>query len=231
MCLIIERDPNIVLPFEKFKTAIENNSDGYGLSFPDGNKLAVLRSKETPDPEKLYRFINEELIDKKLMIHLRYTTVGDTNLRNAHPFPILERKVDGIDLRMAHNGTLGKYKLKADKGESDTRAFVRDFVRPLFKRMAKAIGPEALLEDEFTKRLLEDQLTTASVLTFIDSNGSSLVCNEKGNGGFREEGVYYSNKYSFNENHRKPTPPTVWTPVKRKASWGANYTNPLVDYP
>lgn len=204
MCLIIEREPNFEIPFEKFKSAVTNNPHGYGLSFPDDKGLTVFRSPKEPDPEKLYRMVNEELKDKKLLIHLRYTTVGETNMRNAHPFPILEKKSDGIDLRMAHNGTLSKYKPR-ESTESDTRVFVKKFVRPLFKRMVKAVGPEALLQDDFLKILLEDQLTSASVLTFLDSDGKSLICNETGNGGKKEDGWYYSNTYSFNPRHREPT--------------------------
>jgi len=212
MCLIIEREPHFELPYKKFETAILNNPDGYGLSFPDDKGLSVFRTPEEPDPEKLYRLINEELIDKKIMLHLRYTTVGDTILKNAHPFPILEKRVDGLDLRMAHNGTLGKYRPKTTSVESDTRVFVREFVRPLFKRMARGMEPDELLNDPFLKKLLEDQLTNSSVLTFLDSEGNSLICNETGNGGKKEEGWYYSNTYSFNPKHREPTTPVTYLP-------------------
>lgn len=205
MCLIIEREPHFEIPYEKFESAVINNPDGYGLSFPDDKGLSVFRTHKEPDPEKLYRVINEELIDKKLMLHLRYTTVGKTVLRNAHPFPVLERKTDGIDLRMAHNGTLGKYRPKTGSVESDTRVFVKEFVRPLFKRMSRAMEPEELLTDPFLKRLLEDQLTSASVLTFLDGQGNSLICNETGNGGKKEDKWYYSNTYSFNPKYRTPT--------------------------
>lgn len=209
MCLIIQRKPNFEIPYQKFETAILNNPDGYGLSYPvqDG-RLITLRSADKPDPEELYRLVNEELLEQDLMVHLRYTTVGDTILRNAHPFPILERDKDGIDLRMSHNGTLHKYRPDARSGstESDTRVFVREFVRPLFKRLARGMEPEELLSDDFTKKLLEDKLTTMSVLTFLDGNGNSLICNEEGNGGKKEEKWYYSNTYSFDPKHRvKPT--------------------------
>jgi hypothetical protein len=217
MCLIIQRDPNFEIPYEKFESAIKVNPDGYGLAFADGGRLVTLRDPSTPDPEVLYRHINEDLIDKKLMLHLRFTTAGETNLRNAHPFPILEKKVDGIDLRMAHNGTLFSYKSKAAKWESDTRAFVRLYVRPLFKRMAKAVSPEELLKDGFIKELLEDKLTTNSVLTFIDGEGSTLICNETGNGGKKESGWYFSNSYSFNSSHRTKvvTPPVTYSSSSR----------------
>ena len=216
MCQIIQRKPNFVIPYNKFEASIINNPDGYGLTFPDDKGLTVLRSQETPDPEKLYRMVNEELIDRHIMLHLRFTTAGETNLRNAHPFPVLEKATDGIDLRMAHNGTLHKYKTAANKGESDTRCFVRTYVRPLFKRLIKGMDASELLNDEFVAKLLDDQLTTASVLTFIDSEGNTLNVNPTGNGGKQEEDWYYSNTYSFNERHRLP---------KTKVTTGTTYTN------
>lgn len=211
MCLIIERQPNFEIPYDKFESAIINNPDGFGLAYPDDGELRVIRSHREPDPEKLYRLINEELKEVPLSVHLRFTTAGATNLRNAHPFPILEKNRDGIDLRMAHNGTLNKWKMRANGDDSDTRAFVKGFVRPLFKRLARGMSPEELISDEFVKELLEEQLSAASVLSFIDGNGNTLTCNETGNGGKREEGWWYSNTYSFNPKHRV-NPTTTTTP-------------------
>ena len=207
MCIIIQRKPEFVIPYDKFEASVLNNPDGYGLAFNGDKGLEVIRSPTAPDVDKLYRFINEELIDKELMLHLRFTTAGATNLRNAHPFPILEKRTDGIDLRMCHNGTLGKYRTKAQGDESDTRNFVKTYVRPLFKRLVRGMEPEELLSDPFVKELLEDQITAASVLTFFDSEGNSLICNPEGNGGKQEEGWYYSNTYSFNPKHRVSVSP------------------------
>lgn len=218
MCLIIQRDPGFEIPFDKFSSAVKVNPDGFGLSYPDNGKLITLRDHNKPDAEKLYRLVNEELIDHPLLIHLRYTTAGETILRNSHPFPILEKEKDGVDLRMAHNGTLSKYKpLATEKSsESDTRRFVKEFVRPLFKRLAKGMEPEELLNDPFTKKLLEDQLNASSVLSFIDSEGHTLQCNATGNGGSQDEGWYYSNTYSFKEDHR--------TQVRKYSSGWTSYS-------
>lgn len=204
MCLIIQRPAKVELDFEKFKTAVMNNPHGYGLAVPDGNgNLITIRDHNKPDAEDLYKFIHEEFKDQRVMVHLRYTTAGATNLRNAHPFPILEKSVDGVDLRMAHNGTLPAY--KGNTSESDTRRFVKQYVRPLFKRLRKGMDIEDILTDPFIHKLLDDKLTSASVLTFIDGNGNTLEVNAKGNGGmYLDNGVYYSNTYSFNKTHREP---------------------------
>jgi predicted glutamine amidotransferase len=208
VCLIIQRPAHAKLDFEKFKTAVENNPDGFGISAAEGfGGLITIRDVSKWKTDELFKLVDEEFIDVPLLVHLRYTTAGATNLRNAHPFPVLEYEADGVDLRMAHNGTLAAYKSNTD--ESDTRRFVRTFVRPLFKRLIKGMDIEQILKDDFTKQLLETQLTGSSVLSFIDGFGNMLNVNDLKNGGFYDEqGVYFSNKYSFDDWHRKPSWPT-----------------------
>lgn len=207
MCVIIERQPNFEIPYDDFESATHVNPDGYGIAIPDGNgKLSVIRSHKKPDPQELYSLINNELIDTKLLIHLRYTTVGKTDMRNAHPFPVLEYKIHGVDIRMAHNGTIGAFKPSGTDTSSDTRHFVKNYVRPLFQRLIKSMTSEEILSDPFVEWLLSDQIPKSSVLSFMDGYGNTMTIHEEGNGGKREEGWYYSNKYSFNRKHREPAP-------------------------
>ena len=206
MCIIIQREPGFVIPREKFDNCVINNPDGWGLSASDGKgSLVTVRevAEGGTDANKLYEMLNDEFKDDRVLLHLRYNTAGKTILRNAHPFPILEYNTDGLDLRMAHNGTIHKYK-DAGSDLSDTRNFVLRFVRPLFKRMAEGVGLENLLSDPFIKELLEDKIPTASVLSFLDGLGNTLNINALGNGGGEEEGWYFSNKYSFDPKHRVP---------------------------
>ena len=223
MCLILLREPNVTLDRGKFDTAVLNNLDGWGLSVPDcDGKLYTMRSVTT-NKDELYDLIHGEFKKDKLMLHLRYTTTGDTVLRNAHPFPVLEQGEDGVDLRMCHNGTLPSWAPRSTdlegKWESDTRRFVRGYVRPLMKRLIKGMSIEDILTDPFVGTLLDDQLTAASVITFIDGHGNFSVVNEKGNGGFRDDdGTYFSNKYSHDPEHRLPyTQKSGYKPV------GKNY--------
>jgi hypothetical protein len=171
----------------------------------------VHKSLET-DTEDLYDLIHGEYADDDIMLHLRYTTAGETSMRNAHPFPVLEYDSDGVDLRMCHNGTLFKYKPtpKSDNSwESDTRVFVRKFVRPLAKRFIHQYKRDQLheghvLNDEFFYDLLYKELSAQSVLAFFDGFGNALQVNGTGNGGKYEEDLWVSNTYSFDTEHRKP---------------------------
>ena len=211
MCLIIQKPAGVTLDADKFKTAVMNNPHGWGLSVPDGEgNLFTLRDVAggATDAEMLYEYIHDEFKDDKVLIHLRYTTAGETILRNAHPFPILERSADGVDLRMAHNGTLAMYEPTwnaSNSWESDTRVFTRQLVRPLMKRLILGRSSETVLADPFTHTILDNHLTVMSVLSFIDGSGNTLNVNADGNGGFTDdEGAWFSNSYSFDADHRKP---------------------------
>lgn len=212
MCLIIYRPGGVELDRNDFETAVLNNPDGWGLSTPDvDGRLYTIREvpKDSTDADQLYTMLHTELRDDPVMVHLRYTTAGDTVLRNAHPFPILERDTDGIDLRMCHNGTLGRFSpgtKDPNQWESDTRVFVRTVVRPLAKRFVHSgmVSPDELLDDPLFNYLIDEQLTAKSVITFMDGNGEFRTINGKGNGGDweKESGCYFSNDYSFDPSHR-----------------------------
>jgi len=211
MCVIIHRPRNVELEFRDFETCVMNNPDGYGFCVPDGDGLLYTRrSAETPDPKELWDLLHGEFKKEDVLIHLRYTTAGDTVVRNAHPFPVMEKTKHGIDMRMMHNGTLSKFKpnhTASNKWESDTRVFTREFLRPVVQRMALAIGSDNVAEDLLTEYLIDDQLTASSVVTLMDGNGRMTFVNALGNGGFFDDkGCYFSNKYSFDPSHRSVSP-------------------------
>lgn len=211
MCLIMLREKGITLDKEKWDAAVLNNPDGWGISVPDMKGTLLTIRDVVTDGDALYELLHTEYKDDPVMIHLRYTTAGETILRNAHPFPVLEYEADGVDMRMAHNGTLPRWTpgVKAlNAWASDTRCFVKSFVRPLMKRFSKGMSSADILTDPFIDRLLDSELTTMSVLTFIDGFGNFSVVNESGNGGFTDlDGTYFSNTYSHDVTHRLPYAP------------------------
>jgi len=73
------------------------------------------------------------------------------------------------------------------------------------KRLILGRSSETVLADPFTNTILDNHLTAMSVLSFIDGNGNTLNVNADGNGGFTDDdGTWFSNSYSFDEDHRKP---------------------------
>ena len=202
MCLIIHKPAGKLVPAHHLRTAIRNNPHGWGLYAANDGEFCLLRSAAKADVEQTIQYLNEEFAEEDVLFHLRYNTRGKTSLRNAHPFPILEYKTDGVDVRMVHNGTISAYG-KGD--ESDTRAFVREFVRPLFKRIVKGLeDPTEILSDPFLVTVLQKGMGTAnSVLVFMDNYGNTLKVNEAANKGVVWSGVYYSNTYSLDPEHRE----------------------------
>lgn len=207
MCLILEKQPHTKIDLEAFKTACENNPDGYGFVVANGDGTCYVEKELKYDEDDLYKAITDDFNEHTVMLHLRYTTAGETIRRNLHPFPVLEFEKDGVDLWMCHNGTLSSWKHSHTETtygwESDSRHFVRGFVRPLFKRLIRGMSIEEILTDPFVYALLDDQLSAASVLSFIDGFGNTLQVNALGNGGKYDKGLYYSNEYSFDAWHRK----------------------------
>lgn len=207
MCIIFQRDAEVAIDKEAFLTAFDNNPDGYGIAYANGDGTCTMLKGLDMDGEDLFKLIDEDLYEHKMMIHLRYTTAGATSRRNLHPFPILEAEADGVDVWMCHNGTLSDYKHAWNhprEWESDTRNFVRTYVRPLFKRLIKGMTSEEIFSDKWVYELLDEKLSAMSVITFIDGYGNTLEVNALGNGGKYEEGLYYSNEYSFDPLHRNP---------------------------
>jgi hypothetical protein len=185
-----------------------NNPDGYGFCIPDGNGRLYVEKAVDYDMDVLYKKLTEDYKSDPLQLHLRYTTAGATSTRNLHPFPVLEYDTDGVDLRMAHNGTIQSYKHAANSlysWESDTRNFVRTFVRPLFKRLIRGMAIEQIMTDPFIEQILDEKVPYASVLSFMDGYGNTLEINPLGNGGKYLEGMWVSNTYSFDPKHREPT--------------------------
>lgn len=208
MCIIYEFQPEVSIDKEVFETSVLNNPDGFGIVVANGDGTCFVQKKLEFDTDWLFNLIDEEYVDNTVMVHLRYTTAGTTCTRNLHPFPILEKSTDGVDLWMSHNGTLTSWKHSNNSTrswESDTRHFVREFVRPLFKRLIKGMSSEEILKDPFVYKLLDAELSALSVLSFIDGYGNTLQVNPLGNGGKYEDGLYYSNEYSFDPTHRQPS--------------------------
>lgn len=229
MCVIIELQAFTPIDKQNIETAILNNPDGYGIVAPNMDGTCEMIKGLDCDADSIMTLL-DEFNQSPVMLHLRYNTAGATNRRNLHPFPILEFEKDGVDLWMAHNGTLTDwehpYRSTDDYAawESDTRNFVRNFVRPLFKRLIKGMDIEDILSDPWVYEVLERELTAKSVLSFMDGFGNSLQVNPLGNGGSYTGGVWVSNTYSFNPEHRKPYKPTTWDKERQSPSYrGAEY--------
>lgn len=206
MCVIIHRKPGIELPFDKLKSACIVNPDGFGVLIPDRGKLEMRRvyAPNGNNAEALAKLF-EEAKDLNVYAHLRFRTKGPRDLTNVHPFTVVSKKTDGIDVQFMHNGTLTDF---GNDIACDSRAFTFEIVRPLYRMVADKVGKERALYDPLFGKLLAKYAGAGSVFTLVDSLGNSLIVNKKQ--GYDFEWGWASNKYSFDRAHRESTYSTYY---------------------
>lgn len=207
MCVIINREANIEIPFDKIRSACHVNPHGFGLMFAEDGKLNIIRefSDKGNDPEKVARLL-EDYKAHRLSLHLRYQTVGDKSLDNCHPYIVATQEQDQVDLAFMHNGTLSEFK-RQDSTMSDSYHFGQELIRPLFERFAAFDSPETVLWDPLFHAILSKYCGGLSVFNLMDSEGNILVINEER--GKKFDGWWASNDYSFNSFHREPIKDTT----------------------
>jgi len=200
MCVIIHRQPNVEIPFDKLKSACIVNGDGWGIAIPDRGKLELRRVYEPKgnDPEKVARIL-EDAKGQDVFLHLRFKTRGATDLKNVHPFTVSTDKHDGIAVQFMHNGTLSDFGNQAD---CDSKVFAREIVRPLYLALRDSFGDQALTNPLFSK-IMHKYAGTSSLFALVDSKGNHLIVNK--DRGVQHDGWWSSNQYSFDRTHREPT--------------------------
>jgi len=180
MCVIIDKKIGQEIPFESLLLAAGRNPDGYGVVIADRGENVVLQGlaeKSATAAENVARFL-EQAKDLPCMVHFRFATAGARTVGNAHPFQILSKDKDGVDMHMMHNGTIHHFKIEGSQ-DSDTARFVNIVARPLLKRLWKSHGEDevAFLGDPVLTETLK-AMVGWGVLTFQTSNGGTLRINE-----------------------------------------------------
>jgi hypothetical protein len=201
MCLILIRDPEVIVDFANIEAAAENNPHGWGYVIPDRGKLEIRRhydSKGT-NPDHVMRVV-EDNKDKQLFLHLRFCTHGDRNKANVHPFPAMQKRKDGMQVWVMHNGTVGGFKEAG--AMSDTYHFTQKLINPLLKRFVKYTGKQRLLQDPMLADIIEKYAGGYSKFVLIDEYGNHRIV---GDGHSPKDGLWISNEYSFKPKYRYPT--------------------------
>jgi len=210
MCVIIQRPATIELPEDKIWSACKVNSDGYGISIIDRGKIETIKEFDPKgNDSKLVMKRLEDAKDHTVYLHLRYRTGGKMDQTNCHPFEVLSKDTNGLDLQFMHNGTLGKF--NTHKDFSDTYMFNEKILKPLITKLKPYYDLQEdknLLSDATLFNILEEYAGYGSIFTLFDSNGNSMIINYKKGVEHKDEATgltwWSSNEYSFNERHRKP---------------------------
>jgi len=95
----------------------DRNPHGWGIAYyPDDSKAAIVLKEPVKARMSIFpELLNMQKINSGIFIaHVRYTSVGERNLANTHPF---SRCYKGKNFTFAHNGTLsGSYRYNLDYG-------------------------------------------------------------------------------------------------------------------
>lgn len=206
MCVIIQRNPGVILPEDKIWSASHVNPDGYGISFIDRGKIETI--KEYPTGGNKPEIIMKRLADApdlQAYVHFRFKTAGKTNTENCHPFQVLDKAKHGIDVMFMHNGTMHEF--SGDKEFSDTYCFNEMILKPLlgnFQLGKKVDGSEeSILQDTALYHILTKY--AGGVFTLYDNEGHYMIVNKKNGVVFKDNNGkewWASNAYSFNKSHR-----------------------------
>lgn len=198
MCVIIARNPGVIIPEDKIDSACHVNSDGFGMSVVDRGQIVTTKLLKC-DPRTITKML-EDAKDQKVFLHLRFKTHGLLNLDNVHPFESF--KADGKEILFMHNGIIGDFTTGTDK-ESDTVRFNNVIVKPMIERFVKAGNdPAAIFDDELFTTVVQ-KYATGSKFVFFDEEENQIIFNK--NNGKDFDGWWASNDYSFNRTHREPT--------------------------
>lgn len=210
MCVIIQRNPGVILPEEKIWSATQVNSDGYGISFIDRGRIETIKEYPTGGnkPELILKRL-QDAPDIPAYVHLRFRTAGKTNTENCHPFTVLTKDTHGLDVQFMHNGTMTEF--SGDKDYSDTYCFNESILKPLlanFQLGKKVDGDEdtGILEDPVVFHILQKYAGAGGVFTLYDSDDRYMIINQQNGTTFKDENGkewWASNSYSFNREYRK----------------------------
>lgn len=137
MCIIaIYRNGNKP-DFETLKQMATRNPDGVGVAFNNGEVCAF--KKGFTSAAKAFAFIQSLKDPHDIIVHARIATHGGICAERCHPFPLTNKtallnKKSGITTAplVFHNGVF--HGLTTDRTTSDSQAFVRDCLHPLFTK-------------------------------------------------------------------------------------------------
>lgn len=188
------------------------NPDGIGVMYSTSKGLKVVKTlpKNVNDA---HAFIKKLPTDaREIALHFRWTTHGDTDMLNCHPYDVVTGYV-----AMMHNGVLHTGNA-ADKTKSDTWHFINDYLKEAVHDAPNLIHTKGFLT------MLADFIGD-NRFVFMDGEGRMSHVNY--DQGIEHDGLWFSNTYAW-----KPATliPHYYTNTKHAyARYNSAYDNYLDD--
>ncbi|MDR0779315.1 MAG: hypothetical protein LBF16_01275 [Pseudomonadales bacterium] len=164
---------------------LSNNPDGLGLMYADDqgqpahHKTLIARDLNAVPLATAWLETALPVDDRPVAFHARYTTHGDKDLDNCHPYA-----VDGGYLM--HNGVLD-IDTRSDSRRSDTWHYCREFLDDG--------AAHAILASERGRKLVSEHIGEDNKFVFLTKGGEIVIVNQ--GSGVEYEGLWFSNTYAW----------------------------------
>lgn len=236
MCLIHTLNADTQLSNGWLKNIHGKNPDGIGfMGLEDGQ--FVVKRYVPKNQRRALKWYRAHVEGRAGIVHWRYATHGTVNLDNCHPYKVLDKDEDGLEMWLMHNGVMDEYDQYThldDVGESsyfhghkkrygfgnetdnrsDTYHFIRVVILPLVKPSLGG-NPKALM-NPVVQRLIASLIGYSNKLAIMDSDGDQVIINEGEFVSWPAYGLICSNTYAWSHEARHYQCPSEYTaPVRQ----------------
>ena len=187
MCIAIYKPENTFVKKAVLENCFKNHSDGAGFMVHDHETHRLIVKKGLMTFKAFWKAYSPYK-SHRAIIHFRFSTHGETNAENTHPFQVSK------NLAFVHNGVIN-IDTDSDKTKSDTWHFNESIIKPIIKEYPTAWRHKTIVE------LITHFLDKKSKLVFMDNDGNVVICNEEL--GTWEDGSWFSNDTYKKEIVRK----------------------------
>lgn len=185
MCVVVALQPGARLTHSEWNRCWTANPDGAGYAFTRRHRIIIERGMSRADLWRRYYKDAQTNPKSPFLVHFRIATHGKVCLANTHPFDV-DHAHKGQTV-LAHNGIITNVLRDLEKEESDTRAFVRLFVRWLpagwLDNPAIVELVEAYIDDSRIAILTTDPACRQRLYILNESQGETI------------DGRWFSNDY------------------------------------
>ena len=139
MCIIIIKQYGKKIPLNHLQEAFKRNPDGAGVAYTTGRGVTIKKGyfDFSHFMRKCGKYNRGEV---SAVFHFRIATHGGVNAGLCHPFPITaddgdakKLKITNLKYAVAHNGVFRLDGLTIKNGDSDTTAFVKTHLYPIYE--------------------------------------------------------------------------------------------------
>lgn len=178
MCIIVAKQPGVIVDLETMKNCWDANPHGAGFCTALDGTVSIIKGLMSWEEFKEIYGDPEFWRELPLIVHFRIATHGAVDEDNTHPFEVIPGK-----LAFAHNGVLSGMQVKHRPELSDTQVFNRYVLKQL---------PHNFLRNDAIRTLLDQACGGYNKLAFLEGDGTITIVNEKA-GTTRADGVWFSN--------------------------------------